>query len=89
MGLVLKRNDGGIDALRAGEYFVVHLKHTPKAMVGVAIGCPTCGAVSTLSADHSITRDGVVTPIWSCPVPPCGVLEWIQLEDFAAIRRTL
>lgn len=89
MGLLLKRNDDSVEALQPGQYHVVHMQHTPKACVGVAIACPTCGAVSALSADHSITRDGLVTPIWSCPRPPCGVLDWIDLEDFGAIRRTL
>lgn len=84
MGLQLKRNLTSVEALQPGEYFVQHMRHTAKACVAVQICCPSCGGISALSDDHSIHRSGLVTPVWSCGAPPCGVFEFVELDGFGA-----
>lgn len=85
MGVRLNRNTTSVEALQPGEYFVEFLRHTPKAMVAIAVCCPSCGGISVLSDDHSVHRTGLVTPVWSCPSAPCAVLEWLDLgPEFGA-----
>lgn len=82
MGVVLKRNLTSEQSLQPGEYYVDHLKHERGTMIRVSICCQQCGAISRLNSDHTIHRGGLVTPIWSCQMAPCSVLDWVQLDDF-------
>lgn len=85
MAALLKRNMTSVEALQPGEYYVEHTRHTPNAMVGIAVACPLCGGISALTDDHTIERSGLVTPIWSCPIPRCSVMDWLDLgPEFGA-----
>ncbi len=43
--------------------------------------CPTCGLVASLR-DHSIDKDGLVTPSVACPGPKCSFHEHIKLNGW-------
>ncbi len=71
MGQRLNRQLGAPANMIAGE-------HCRDAGL-VLICCPLCGTVTPLDdTKHIVSRDGKVTPAWSCPA--CPAHEWIELE---------
>lgn len=77
MGLRLNRHLGDVRSLDAGQW-------TDRTASGKpAIACPGCGSISEIDDTHTISPDGLVTPIWSCASQACPLMEWIALEAWA------
>lgn len=44
--------------------------------------CPSCGRVAMVGSNHTVSRDGTVSPSDVCPFSPCTFHEFIVLDDW-------
>lgn len=77
MGLRLQRFLGPPMHMTAGQW-------TDRTASGrPAIACPGCGGISELEPPHEIFGAGIVKYVWSCPMPPCPIMEFISLGSYS------
>jgi hypothetical protein len=64
-----------------------HLK-TPTQRFWAECVCPLCGKVSMVGRNHMVADDGVVSPSYVCPFPPCAFHEFVRLNDWNRVVST-
>lgn len=75
MAIVLQRHLGPVAHLDQGQWTSETASGKP------AVSCSLCGNISELD-EHTVDRQGNVTPRWCCPNSSCPVMEFLRLESF-------
>lgn len=76
-GLRLKRHDGPLGTLGAGEYAV---DGSPLTVRCVFVSCPGCAGIDEIAVDHGIDDAGVVMPEFVCQGALCRWAGAITLD---------
>lgn len=76
-GLHLKRHDGPLATLGAGEYAVDGTSLTVRC---VFVSCPACAGIDEIAVDHGIDADGIVMPEFECRGALCSWSGLVTLD---------